>query len=507
MSLPRIRWHERQTVQSDDLQAEQDYRIDLRRRHNLGHHGWGVVRGMALVPAPAGVVVEPGLAVDGYGREILLPARLTLSIDTLGPALAELGVPDADRPGLAVWVLYSRNPSAPERSASADPHRRWHEECRLRLTAAAGIDPARPPGVADDDFGRGPHQSPVDDPAVEWPVYLGEIEQAPGDSQELLVDLGRRRLASLIGSEVRDPAHSGRLRVVDPRGKQPFGVALRGPDGVLRERLTLDRQANASLHGSCRAGAVVAPSVGFGDPTVSGAVPGLGSGAVPAPGTVDRHLDPESGRQQLRWSLQPQRGEESAVSRLSIGPSNAPSLTVGADRKVWAANLKLGGRLRQGPIPADPQDARFASAVTESWLDTLGATVASKHRRDPETIRLDLMVPEFVTEGESVPFTVTLRNPGVDRLEDCRVFLTMYPSSGDQKREVFPTRYNKEQPKIALEPDQWLPFQGESEPVSGTGLVLLRVEAVGFIAGDTQAQGLAEAQVEVFGSQDPPSIP
>ncbi len=503
MSLLRMRWRERQMLQADDLQTEQDYRIDLRRRHNLGQHGWGIVRGLALEPTASEVVVEPGLGIDGYGREILLPARLTLSEKVLRKAFSELVELDADRQVLALWILYGRRPG-PEGESSGSRangrHRRWHEECRLRLTSHVAVDPRRPPGVADDDFGPRAHRPPQDDPAVEWPVYLGAIELGPGDSKEFLVDLSRRPLTSLAGTEIRDPGHRGRVWIADPKARKPFGVALRGPGGELAERLSLDQGSRAEVRGHCRARGVAAPRLVFGGPSAPS--------TPPAPGKIYRHADDESGRQQLRVTLRhPNEDEEPVSSRLCIGPPNAPSLRVDADRKTWVANLRVQGRVRQGPIPADPSDPRFAAAVTEGWLNTIGATVASKAARDPEIIQLDLLVPEFVTEGERVPFTVTLRNPGRTSLEDCRVFLTLYPTKGDQRREVFPTRYPKDQPVIRLDPDQWLPFQGESDPVTGAGLVLLRIVAEAFIPGGVAVRGLAEAQVKVFSAQAAPPIP
>ncbi len=502
LSLPRTRWRERQTLQADDLQAEQDYKIDLRRRHNLSHHGWGVVRGLTLVPTVSGVSVEPGLGSDGYGREVLLPARLELSADLLRKALGELVGSDVDRPVLALWILYGCRPGTEGESGSAvnGKHRRSHEECRLRLTSHVAVDPRRPPGVPDDELGQRTHLPSIRDPALEWPVYLGAIEAAPGDSKEFLIDLSLRPLVTLTGTEVRDPGGRAKVRIADPKGRQPFEVALRKSDGEMVERLCLDRRANATLRGSCRAGVVTAPSVVLGSPS--------GPLTPPGAGRIDRSVDEEGGREQLRITLgHPSEAEEPASSRLCIGPSNAPSLRVDADRKTWVANLKVRGRVRQGPIPADPGDPRFASAITEGWLNTLAATVASKAARDPDTIRLDLLVPEFVTEGEPVPFTVTLRNPGTTRLEDCRVFLTLYPSSGDHKREVYPKRFSKDQPMIHLDPDQWLPFQGESDPVTGAGLVLLRIEAVAFVPSGDSVRGLAEAQVKVFSAQGAPSIP
>jgi len=60
-----------------DLQDEQAYLIDKDRRHARYLHGYGVVCGLRVRPAdppqPWQVIVEPGLALDPCGREILVP--------------------------------------------------------------------------------------------------------------------------------------------------------------------------------------------------------------------------------------------------------------------------------------------------------------------------------------------------------------------------------------------------------------------------------------------------
>src|ERR1700682_1496595 len=84
--MERLRYFDGQMLTAKDFQAEQDYQIEKRRLHNRRLHGVGVVDGLAVsVNAPGTVVlVSPGLALDCYGREILVegPVRLELGIHT-----------------------------------------------------------------------------------------------------------------------------------------------------------------------------------------------------------------------------------------------------------------------------------------------------------------------------------------------------------------------------------------------------------------------------------------
>jgi len=75
----------------DDFKEEQNYVLDKHRRHLRHLHGIGIVHGLQVEVDDAGAAIDvsPGLAVDGYGREVSLSKRLTLSVPdgTSSPAL------------------------------------------------------------------------------------------------------------------------------------------------------------------------------------------------------------------------------------------------------------------------------------------------------------------------------------------------------------------------------------------------------------------------------------
>ncbi len=76
---------------TDDLTQEQNYFLDKHRRHLRTLHGYGIVQGLQAGVDETGVTIaiEPGLALDAYGREISLSEQLTITVPpgTPSPAL------------------------------------------------------------------------------------------------------------------------------------------------------------------------------------------------------------------------------------------------------------------------------------------------------------------------------------------------------------------------------------------------------------------------------------
>src|SRR5262245_57531388 len=104
-TIDRMNYYERQFLGAQDFKAQADYDRDMRRRHNLGHHTWGIVIGLQMVerpregdPAAVDVFILPGMAVDGLGREILL-----LHEEKLDPALFDSFANALHR---EVWIAF-----------------------------------------------------------------------------------------------------------------------------------------------------------------------------------------------------------------------------------------------------------------------------------------------------------------------------------------------------------------------------------------------------------------
>ena len=80
LTLPlRVHYFPQQYLRRQDFSDEQAYQVALRRRHNIAHHSWGIVIGLDLAVEEGQLLVRPGLAIDGYGRELFLPAKFPIS--------------------------------------------------------------------------------------------------------------------------------------------------------------------------------------------------------------------------------------------------------------------------------------------------------------------------------------------------------------------------------------------------------------------------------------------
>jgi hypothetical protein len=115
--IERLNYYEGEFLGAVDFQAEQEYHRDMRRRHNLGQHTWGIVTGLELAQPLNGltnsngsevdVYLQPGMAVDGFGREIVVlnQAQLTTSM------LAGYYNPNPQTTPvlLYVWIGYQQN--------------------------------------------------------------------------------------------------------------------------------------------------------------------------------------------------------------------------------------------------------------------------------------------------------------------------------------------------------------------------------------------------------------
>ena len=83
--LERIRYRKGQALASRDLRDEQDFEGMLRWNHNRSlHHAWGIAIGLEVTNQGGRAVrVSPGIAYDGYGRELLLSRPVEIDFPEL----------------------------------------------------------------------------------------------------------------------------------------------------------------------------------------------------------------------------------------------------------------------------------------------------------------------------------------------------------------------------------------------------------------------------------------
>jgi endosialidase-like protein len=281
----RPRFYEGQFLAADDINAIVDYGHDQIVRHELGAHGWGIMTGLKLVERPTpgapkrqNVLIMPGVAEDGYGRKLLVPAAALLSealfakipyaSDVDDPASTN-GIP----PGrfVKIWLAYDeQSGKAPPAGFAAcdagNEYARVVEGYRFLIgdqpdthkVSVAGqtvnanqalqsaLDPTAPL-LADESVPQ--QQFPSDNLTARWPVPIGwvrwVVDKNGGgyfvDRNIDPADLGDdrirrfRRYVGVIAENLQAPdgALVLRNRLSDPNG-----------DGCFQARL----QSSAALH-------------------------------------------------------------------------------------------------------------------------------------------------------------------------------------------------------------------------------------------------------------------
>jgi hypothetical protein len=450
MTVLRVRYRERQILRQRDLSDEKRYQMGMRRRHNIAHHGWGIVTGLGLVADDDLLQIEPGLAVDGYGRQLVLPQAVEIGLDVLDcEALGGALYPRH----IDVWLLYARQPEIHGQNGrypcGPGQHNRWREEARVRLEVASDepVPPRRPAAVAVSDRDFGPHRSPPDDPAREWPIYLGRIrctEQGVEVDQE-----AARPYATLYGATVTAPSGRARLQVENERAgaRRVFAVSTAEADGTYQDRLTIGRSGDTVVYGHTRIhGDLVLPqSAGL----VFTPLPAPPEAAAPWQ-IYHTAVSPDEKRtsHQLRFEIG-HPGDEGDPRRykLAVGYCEAadtfsPCFSVRADGSVIInGDLDLDGELIEGPIQADPSDPRFAGALLDSWLGGI-ASAANKvdaFYSNALEITFETQLPDNIAADSTLSYTVLVKNTGDDLLENIRVVEIISVTGGSQERSVIGT--------------------------------------------------------------------
>jgi hypothetical protein len=127
-----------QLLTEEDFEAEQSYFLDGRRSDTRHLHGWGVVCGLGVAPSGGGVAIQPGLAIDGLGREIVVPEPREMPdphqpIDDRGESRGE----PVDSDTVTICLAYA------ERPEGGDPARFVRETYTLEVRPGAPKPPAR----------------------------------------------------------------------------------------------------------------------------------------------------------------------------------------------------------------------------------------------------------------------------------------------------------------------------------------------------------------------------
>lgn len=275
----RLHYYQRQYLGAEDFEAQQAYHRDMRRRHNLGHHAWGIVTGLELVETPregdataVDVYVQPGMAVDGFGREIIV-----FQPHKIDPADFDAFTNLLHR---EVWIAFdealARRPAAGyELCDVAKQFGRVRETFRIVVepgmprhdpvvVAGKEVGPPPPPHPGDLTIPLDesvPYQEfPAEETTPRWLVRLGSVnwdgpnhkfvQAAPGRLLEM------RHYVGAIAAEVLAPAATLRIR---DRATDPLpaggedGAALGGVKATVEGSLQVERlltaKGDVQIHG------------------------------------------------------------------------------------------------------------------------------------------------------------------------------------------------------------------------------------------------------------------
>ena len=159
----RPRYYEGQFLSAADLGAAVDYQRSAQARHALGAHTWGIALGLTLreraaagAPDRVEVILEPGLAWDGFGRALNVdrPVRLaeTLFADIAFAAAVDAPTAPTVAKGrlMKLWASYeevaNRPPAAGfEACSDADQRARVRETFRFYVGDQPAVTARRAP--------------------------------------------------------------------------------------------------------------------------------------------------------------------------------------------------------------------------------------------------------------------------------------------------------------------------------------------------------------------------
>lgn len=264
--IERVNYYERQYLGVADFTSEETYHRDMRRRHNLGQHTWGIVVGLDLTQQPSlgsatsyDTFIQPGMATDGFGREIFV-----LAPQQLDPAdfqrFTTSGYYD-------VWIEYRQQLSQPPAFgyAQCDVQNQFarvvesfhivtgtqpndHDQVTVngKLVGPPGPpSPGDPPLPPDDSV---PFQEFPDDSTLpRWLIHLGRVNWDATSQQFLQSDAANlalnRRYVSSVAAAVLAPAAA--LRLADRNSPSPLGAADNGVQAVVEGSLEVSRKLTA----------------------------------------------------------------------------------------------------------------------------------------------------------------------------------------------------------------------------------------------------------------------
>jgi hypothetical protein len=216
----------------------------MRRRHLIAHHSWGIVAGLEIQQDPISKIwaVQPGIAVDGYGREIVVFNPEPLDINQIAAQLSGQVLPAQ----LKIWIAYKTEkldlpPSGYHSCDGKDDFTRIRESFQLIYQNDPPIDSPEPK----------PFQKLSDDSkTARWPLYLGTITWNNNSIES--VENSDRHYVGAVASQLLVPDNKLQIRGrTSPLPTDPTKPDYRGVQVNLEGSLTAERDITAkTVHGA-----------------------------------------------------------------------------------------------------------------------------------------------------------------------------------------------------------------------------------------------------------------
>jgi hypothetical protein len=379
MSVERVNYFDRQYLRVQEFTDEQAYQISMRRRHNISHHGWGIVQGLEPHVVDGNLYVTPGIAIDVFGREAILDSQQTL------PASAFL---DQNSNVLDVWLTYSSAPASPAPTGYAaatngnTQYYRVIESPQITLLKpSVSSTPGNPAGTQLSDAAFNAIQPAPEDGY--WPIFLGRVTSNSGNTdQPYAIDLSNRPYAGLIGEKIVAASGSAALQIGMQSATDTNRLAVTIPAGGT-PAMAIDQTGKLTVQG---------------ETAIQGNLMLSGLSLQPAPAPAPVATTPQP------WRIYCAQGTDSsgnAVSELRVemagGGTGAnqvvfgawstqankfnPCLTVSDNGTVTVnGNLVVNGQLKQGNVVPGQLSPQAKAIATSSMVSGVSAGPALMSR-------------------------------------------------------------------------------------------------------------------------------
>lgn len=131
--IKRLHYFNHQFLRAKDFTDEQNYHLDMRRRHNRLLHTWGIAEGLTVEfdTGASEVMVRRGAAIDDQGREIVLTEARPV-------ALAGFAA-DAD---VYITIAYHEQQTDPTAETGVEGNTRWTEAPLIEPSESAPSNPS-----------------------------------------------------------------------------------------------------------------------------------------------------------------------------------------------------------------------------------------------------------------------------------------------------------------------------------------------------------------------------